>query len=124
RIVAGLGHQDEADVIRLRLLLPAPRKLKSLHREPHYLLAELGVRAEPLSQGAAQALGDHLLADALGTMMRQHAAHLATDDSRQTRVILGDWKDAGIHRDLATRQSEGIRLLLLDDLHLPGEVRL
>jgi hypothetical protein len=41
----------------------------------------------------------------------------------QTGVVARDRQDARVDADLAARQAEGVRLLVVDDLELPLEVR-
>src|SRR6266404_4721273 len=79
-VVAGLGHQDETDVIGLRLLLAAPRQ------QPAHLGPRAERRAHQLNGGRVAArhtgqelrrgLHAHLLAEPLAAVARQHVADL------------------------------------------------
>src|SRR6267142_2764218 len=128
RLIARLGHEDEPEVIGLRLLQATPRQ-----KQPHgRARAEGGgdqlhrgrvTRRERGLSREEPALHGELLAEPLAPVARDRVRDLMAEDSGQPGVVASDRQDPRVHRDLAARQAERVRLLVLEDAELPLVVR-
>ena len=128
RVVPRLGHEDEADVVRLGLLGPAVGEENAQLGAQAVALHDgrAGGRAHPAQgqpQPQAPGLGQRGLAQALPGMAGQGVGHFVRDHRGHAGFVLGILQDAGEDADLAPGQAEGVGLLTFEDQKLPAVIR-
>ena len=125
RVVAGTGHEDEAEPVGLRFVAAAERQ------EDAVLGAEAD-RGHPgiagLGRGITRSLvgdgsGDrdsHDLRHAFGTMAADHVRDLVAHDHGEVVVRRREGEHPGMEADLAAGHRERIGGLVIDDRELPA----
>src|SRR5262249_30189112 len=109
RVVARLGHEDEADLVRLGLLRAAEREDEAEIRAG---AEERADRAAADGADEADARVDDLrAAQALARVAQQRVRDLVAEDDREAGFVARDGKDAGVDADLAAGEAEGVHLL-------------
>src|SRR5439155_19551614 len=126
RIVARARHEEEADVVRLRLL-------RSAVRQQHADLRAESVRdeddlcprptAEERADDGLAGLRGHRLAHAFSAVAPDGMTDLVTEDDREHVGVDCHRQAAGLYSHLPARQRKGVLLLgIVDDRDAPAVV--
>ena len=128
RVVACERHQREAHVVGLALVLARKGQQRAdlraeavdaRRRGLHRGAALLRRVADRLRAGRRQQLLAHPLVGVLGDGVRD----LVAEDDRELVVRRHERHQPRVDDDLAAGHAEGVDLLVLDEVELPGEVR-
>ena len=122
RVEAGIGHQLNAQLIRLAFVTAREGQYDAV-LSAGAESAHDGVALGPFDTGGAldhrQAeLGGLLGRDAFVGVTRQHVRDLVADHCGQLILIAGDLEQAGVHADIAAGQGEGVDITGIDDIEL------
>mmetsp|Transcript_38416 Transcript_38416/g.82567 ORF Transcript_38416/g.82567 Transcript_38416/m.82567 type:complete len:246 (-) Transcript_38416:238-975(-) len=117
RVEARLGHELQAQRVRLVLARPGVGQLQAQHQRPGR-----NVHSQGEKEGRAEHGDGHLLRDFLRVVPRHRMADLVRQDHGELVLALEHFEEPRVHDDLPPRQHEGVHLVRVDDVELPLDV--
>ena len=126
RIVSGLGHEDEADLVGFEFLVAGEREAESDLGSGSIELAGsfTGAAFDALAaeDGVEQGTADReglLLLDPVVGVVGGDVGDLMSHDGGEAGIVPGDGEESGVHADLAAREGKGVGRFVLKDDELP-----